>query len=169
LPDSLLVIGKWVLNKLPAQETVLHALGVQDGVCLPMILFSGKKFSEFSQDFKDSIAIRWLDGTAVYDKEQADAINKYVKRVKDRLISNMNEDNASAVAALLRMGNPEPEKLEEYIRKFSDGEHPQIMAVLRDHKERTVPKATNVVVRGEKRIWNRRIFGGNDGRYYRGD
>ena len=141
LPDSLLVIGKWVLNKLPAQETVLHALGVQDGVCLPMILFSGKKFSEFSQDFKDSIAIRWLDGTAVYDKEQADAINKYVKRVKDRLISNMNEDNAAAVAALLRMGNPTPEKLEEYIRKFSDGAHPRIMAVLMDHKERTVPKA----------------------------
>ena len=140
LPDSLMVIGKWVLNKLPAQETVLHALGFQDGVCLPMILFSGKKFSEFSQDFKDSIAIRWLDGSTVYDKEQADAIKKYIKRVKDRLISNMNEDNAAVVAALLCMGNPAPEKLEEYIRKFSDGEHPQIMAVLMNHKEKTVPK-----------------------------
>lgn len=106
-----------------------------------VIRCSGEIFAALCKDTKDALTMLWLTEKAEFGEDQTAAIKKYAGRTRDRQFTRLQEDSGAATARLLSCGKTKPEKLEEYIRMFSDGNHPNVLAVLLDHKDKTVPKA----------------------------
>jgi len=106
-----------------------------------VIRCSGEIFTALCKETKDALTMLWLTEKTEFGEDQTAAIIKYAGRTRDRQFTRLQEDNGAAAARLLTWGKTKPEKLEEYIRMFSDGKHPNVLAVLLDHKDKTVPKA----------------------------
>lgn len=95
-------------------------------------------FSKRSRTGKDELALAWLQGQSEFDTQTLAAIKRYAARVKDRLLVNIPNDNGDALIKLLSCGTTDPVKLEEYIRYCNDGYHGNMLAILLDHKSKTV-------------------------------
>lgn len=99
---------------------------------------SAKIFGMLDKETKDNLTKTWLTGYAEYSKEQTDAIRKYAGRIRDRLFTEIEDDDETAAARLLTCGKVNPETLDSYIRKCNDGAHPKMMAVLLNYQNKTV-------------------------------
>lgn len=149
IPDTVRGIGRYAFAKcknlkeivLPDSLQSIGADAFEDCREDLVIRCSAEIFTALCKETKDALTMLWLTEKAEFGEAQTSAIIKYAGRTRDRQFTRLQEDNGGAAARLLTCGKTKPEKLEEYIRMFSDGKHPNVLAVLLDHKDKTVPKA----------------------------
>lgn len=149
VPDTVRGIGRYAFAKcknlkevvLPDSLEAIEADAFENCPEDLVIRCSAEIFTALCKETKDALTMLWLTEKAEFGEAQTSAIKKYAGRTRDRQFMQLREDNGAAAARLLTCGKVKPEKMEEYIRRFSDGKHPNILAVLLDHKDKTVPKA----------------------------
>ncbi|MGN0778617.1 MAG: leucine-rich repeat domain-containing protein [Aristaeellaceae bacterium] len=105
-----------------------------------MILGGEKVFAKLEQAVRERTVAAWLKGKLTCTPAQEKPLRKYVGRTRNTWVKKLKGDQAEQLANILDCGKPTLEQINSYMDMFTDGKHPQMMAMLLEFRQVHFPQ-----------------------------